>query len=60
MTNQLELLEHHRSWRLDRRTRERGKAGVAAARAAMRQARVATRADVVVESESHTGHRDAA
>lgn len=38
MTTQLVLLDSGRSWKLDRRTREIGKRGVAQAREALRQA----------------------
>ena len=60
MTNQLELLEDHRSWRLDRRTRERGTAGIARARAAMRAARADARADDTDPHGAGADHRDAA
>jgi hypothetical protein len=38
MENQLPLIEGSRSWKLDRRTREIGRRGVAQARAALRAA----------------------
>lgn len=37
MNTQLRLLDSNRTWRLDERTREIGRAGVAQARAALRE-----------------------
>ena len=51
MTKQLQLLEPQRSWRLDRSTRERGRAGVAAARAVIQESRARARAAALGEGE---------
>lgn len=43
MTNQLTLITPHRSWRLDKSTKQRGLDGVAAARAVLLESRIRAR-----------------
>lgn len=52
MTKQLQLIDSHPSWRLDRSTRERGRAGVAAARAVIQESRARARAAELGEGEA--------
>lgn len=60
MTNQLHLLTPHRSWRLDRQTKQRGLDGVAAARAVLQESRIRAREAALAEGESLELHVDAA
>lgn len=60
MTNQLSLITPHRSWRLDRRTKQRGLDGIAAARAVLQESRIRAREVALAEGESLELHVDAA
>ena len=52
MTKQLQLIESRPGWRLDRYTRDRGRAGVAAARAVIQESRARARAAALSEGEA--------
>lgn len=57
MTKQLSLITPTHSWRLDRRTRQRGLDGIAAARAVLAESRVRSREAMLAQGESLELHR---